>query len=248
MQSEEQQLIDGLFDRLKQAESHTGARDQAAEQRIQARIREQPAAPYYMAQSIIIQEAALKRMDQRVKALEAQVNTLQQQAAQSQQSSGGFLSSLFGGGHRPAPQQTQNYQAAQQNQAAWNNAPQQPYSQPAAPVQAAPSRAGSFIGGALQTAAGVAGGVMLADMLTGMFHHSQPEEIVNIINDEPMPVNTAEDQNMFQEFDQSNNLDTFNGTDDRYASNGFLDNQNDTFGSDDSFGDDSFNSDDDSFL
>ncbi|PLR42184.1 DUF2076 domain-containing protein, partial [Chimaeribacter arupi] len=109
MQSEEQQLIDGLFDRLKQAESQTGARDHAAEQRIQARIREQPAAPYYMAQSIIIQEAALKRMDQRVKALEAQVNTLQQQAAQPQQSSGGFLSSLFGGGHRsaPAPQQNQ---------------------------------------------------------------------------------------------------------------------------------------------
>jgi hypothetical protein len=252
MQSEEQQLIDGLFDRLKQAESQTGARDHAAEQRIQARIREQPAAPYYMAQSIIIQEAALKRMDQRVKALEAQVNALQQQAAQPQQSSGGFLSSLFGGGHRsaPAPQQNPNYQAAQQNQAAWNNAPQQPYSQqPAAPVQAAPSRAGSFIGGALQTAAGVAGGVMLADMLTGMFHHSQPEEIVNIINnDDPMPVNTAEDQSMFQEFDESNNLDTFNGTDDRYASNGFLDNQNDTFGSNDSFGDDSFNDDDDSFL
>ena len=249
MQSEEQQLIDGLFDRLKQAESQTGARDHAAEQRIQARIREQPAAPYYMAQSIIIQEAALKRMDQRVKALEAQVNALQQQAAQPQQSSGGFLSNLFGGGHRSAPQQPQNYQAAQQNQAAWNNAPQQPYAQQAAPVQAAPSRAGSFIGGALQTAAGVAGGVMLADMLTGMFHHSQPEEIVNIINnDEPMPVNTAEDQSMFQEFDESNNLDTFNGTDDHYAGNGFLDNQNDTFGSDEGFGDDSFNNDDDSFL
>ena len=250
MQSEEQQLIDGLFDRLKQAESQTGARDRAAEQRIQARIREQPAAPYYMAQSIIIQEAALKRMDQRVKALEAQVNALQQQAAQPQQSSGGFLSNLFGGGHRsaPAPQQAPNYQAAQQNQAAWNNAPQQqPYGQGYGQPAAAPSRAGSFIGGALQTAAGVAGGVMLADMLTGMFHHSQPEEIVNIINnDEPMPVNTAEDQSMFQAFDESNNLDTFNGTDDRYAGNGFLDQQNDTFG-DDSFGDD-FNNDDDSFL
>jgi hypothetical protein len=35
--------------------------------------------------------------------------------------------------------------------------------------------------GALQTAAGVAGGVVLADMLTSMFHHSQPQEIVNII-------------------------------------------------------------------
>lgn len=253
MQNEEQRLIDGLFDRLKQTESQTAARDRGAEQHIQQRLRDQPAAPYYMAQSIIIQEAALKRMDQRVRDLEAQVNALQQQAAAKPQQSGGFLSSLFGGGQRnnagsqPIPGQN-NYQAAQQNQAAWNNAPQQqPYGQPYAQQQA-PSRAGSFIGGALQTAAGVAGGVMLADMLTGMFHHSQPEEIVNIVNEEaPLPVNTAEDQQMFQDFDQSNNLDTFNGNDDQFASNGFLDQQNDTFGG--GFGDDSFGSDDDdSFL
>ncbi len=37
--------------------------------------------------------------------------------------------------------------------------------------------------GALQTAAGVAGGVVLAEMLTSMFHQSRPEEIVNIIEE-----------------------------------------------------------------
>lgn len=69
MQSEEQRLIDGLFGRLKEAETKTGPRDLQAEQQINQHIREQPSAPYYMAQAMIIQEAALKQMDQRVKDL-----------------------------------------------------------------------------------------------------------------------------------------------------------------------------------
>ena len=52
MQREEQQLIDGLFSRLKQAESQTTARDAAAEQLIKQHLQEQPGAPYYMAQAI----------------------------------------------------------------------------------------------------------------------------------------------------------------------------------------------------
>ncbi|MBI0440341.1 DUF2076 domain-containing protein, partial [Dickeya dianthicola] len=76
-----------------------------------------------------------------------------------------------------------------------------------------PSRAGGFLSGALQTAAGVAGGVVLADMLTGMFHRSQPEEIVNIINETPMlnenPLGNVSDS--FRDFG-ADNLDTFNGT------------------------------------
>ena len=41
--------------------------------------------------------------------------------------------------------------------------------------------------GALQTAAGVAGGVVLGNMLTNMFSGSHPQEIVNIIEDKPQP-------------------------------------------------------------
>ena len=117
MQSEEQRLIEGLFNRLKEAQAQTGQRDIQAEQQINQHIREQPAAPYYMAQAMIIQEAALKRLDQQVKALENQIAQLQQNA-QSQQSSGGFLAGLFGGGSRNAPSPREQYQAQQQNNAA----------------------------------------------------------------------------------------------------------------------------------
>ncbi|MEB6337024.1 DUF2076 domain-containing protein [Serratia rhizosphaerae] len=248
MQSEEQRLIDGLFGRLKEAETKTGQRDAQAELQINRHLNEQPAAPYYMAQAIIIQEAALKQLDQRVKELEGQIAQLQQNGA-GQQSSGGFLAGLFGGGNgRSAPSPQAQAQARQQNNAAWNNQPQGGY----APQQqqATPSRAGSFLGGALQTAAGVAGGVMLADMLTGMFRHSQPEEIVNIINETPADdaQNAAlQDDSAMREFDASNNLDTFNNGDGSFLSqdSGW---QNADYQSDDFADDDGFGNDDDSFL
>ncbi len=144
MQREEQQLIDGLFSRLKQAESQTTARDAAAEQLIKQHLQEQPGAPYYMAQAILIQEAALKKLNERVTELE---NRVAQQQQQPQQSSGGFLSGLFGGHSRqesPAPQQPP----------VWNNAPQQ---QPPQYANAPAARGTGFLGGALQTAVGVAG-------------------------------------------------------------------------------------------
>lgn len=221
MQREEQQLIDGLFSRLKQAESQTTARDAAAEQLIKQHLQEQPGAPYYMAQAILIQEAALKKLNERVTELE---NRVAQQQQQPQQSSGGFLSGLFGGHSRQEP-------PAQQQPPVWNNVPQQ---QPPQYANAPAARGTGFLGGALQTAVGVAGGVVMADMLTSMFHHSQPEEIVNIINEPPLP-------------DVNNNLDTFNGGDQQSFldqnsgwDNNFADNNdfNDVGGDD--FDDDSF--------
>lgn len=177
MQSNEQQLIESLFSRLKQASSQSGPRDAAAEQLIQQQAQQVPAAPYYMAQAILIQEAAMKQLNNRVSELEAQLARANQ--AQPQQSSGGFLSGLFGGGNN------QRQQAAPPAQPGWGNAPQQ-QSYSNAPQQAAPRGTG-FLGGALQTAVGVAGGVVMADMLTSMFHHSQPQEIVNIINEPSLP-------------------------------------------------------------
>jgi hypothetical protein len=201
MQSEEQQLIENLFSRLKQAETQSGPRDAGAEQLIKQHLQNQPGAPYYMSQAILIQEAALKKLNAQVTDLENRLAQAQQQQA-PQQSSGGFLSSLFGGGSRPAAQQ----------QPAWGNPPpQQQYAPPPQQQYAAPAARGTgFLGGALQTAVGVAGGVVMADMLTSMFHHSQPEEIVNIINEPALP-------------QVDNSLDTFNGND---SNNAFLNNDN----------------------
>ncbi|ORM67949.1 DUF2076 domain-containing protein [Pantoea rwandensis] len=233
MQNEEQQLIDSLFSRLKQAETQSGPRDAGAEQLIKQHLQSQPGAPYYMSQAILIQEAALKKLNAQVEDLENRLAQAQQQQA-PQQSSGGFLSSLFGGGSRPAaPQQ-------QQQQPVWNSAPQQPqqqYAQPQQQYAAPPARGTGFLGGALQTAVGVAGGVVMADMLTSMFHHSQPEEIVNIINEPALP-------------QVDNNLDTFNGNDSNNAflndnaswdNNSFADNNDfSDFGGGDYDDDDSF--------
>lgn len=234
MYSQEHQLIEGLFSRLKQAESQTGPRDAAAEQLIKEHLQQQPGAPYYMAQAILIQEAAMKKMNDRITELENRLAQQQQQQQPQQQSSGGFLSSLFGGGSRQqAPTQQQ-----QPQQQAWNNAPQQPQYNNA---PAAPARGTGFLGGALQTAVGVAGGVVMADMLTSLFHHSQPEEIVNIINEPDTPLPQVDENLDTFNSGGSGFLDQNNGWDNNYADNNdFNDLGNDSF--------DGFNDDDDSFV
>ena len=160
MQSEEQRLIDGLFSRLKEAEAHSASRDASAEERIAQHVSAQPAAPYYVAQTILIQEAAIKQLNDRIQALESQVSQLQA----AKPSSGGFLSGLFGGGGSsrgsdpiPGAEQYGRPQASAQPQ--YTPPPQQNYAPQAA------ARGGGFMAGALQTAAGVAGGVVLGNML-----------------------------------------------------------------------------------
>jgi len=201
MNSEEQTLIDGLFGRLRQAEDPAVPRDAQAQARIAEHLQQQPAAPYYMAQAILVQEAALKRLDEQNKQLQAELKQARAQvAATTPSNSGGFLSSIFGSGTRdPQPQPQAPTSAA--SGGGWRE-PARSFGQPgagapqgfsAAPAQA-PARSGasSFLGGALQTAAGVAGGVMLAQGISSLFNqHSQPEEVVEVIKEEPAPASDS---------------------------------------------------------
>ncbi|WP_433898551.1 DUF2076 domain-containing protein [Pseudomonas sp. PSE1(2024)] len=252
MNSEEQTLIDGLFSRLQQAETEAAPRDALAEARIKEHLTRQPAAGYFMTQAILVQEAALKSLDeqnkqltQQVKQLQAELQSAKSQSAPPASSGGGFLSSIFGGSSpRPAPTQS-----APASTGGWREpAPQQNFGAPApqqnfgAPPpgygqqQAAPAAGSSFLGGALKTAAGVAGGVMLAQGISSLFHHNQqPEEIVEVIKEEPAQVN-----------DQSNNGW---GDDQRMANNDSYGNDQGGF-TDTDYSDDnsSFFDDDDSFV
>ncbi|PWV64497.1 DUF2076 domain-containing protein [Plasticicumulans acidivorans] len=141
MDVNEKAMIDDLFSRLQQAETKTGPRDAQAEGAIREALAKQPAAPYYMAQAMLVQEHALKQLNERVRQLETEM-------ANRPAGGGGFLSGLFGGG--------------QQQQAMPSRMQPQP-----GPFQQAPRS--SFLGGALQTAAGVAGGMLLGHALMGMF-------------------------------------------------------------------------------
>jgi uncharacterized protein len=179
MSPEERQLLTDLFDRIKG--SATLSRDSEAEALIANAVRSQPYAPYFLAQAVIVQDQALQAAHQRLEELQAEVEALQQGQGRPQPaSSGGFLSSLgsiFGGGASAAPPRP----APPASGGPWGQEPQAPrgYPQQSYPPQqpmppqagpwGGPSSGGGFLSGALQSAAGVAGGVLLADSIRNLF-------------------------------------------------------------------------------
>lgn len=145
LRPEDQRAIDDLFERLANVERNSGPRDIDAERLIRQRLQENPAAAYYMAQTIIVQEAALREAQRRIEESEAQ----------AQARSGGFLGSIFGDDRRE-PART-------------------PRRGPWGPVDDGyrnERRGGGgsgFLAGAAQTALGVTGGMLLGSAIAGMF-------------------------------------------------------------------------------
>ncbi|MCF5688284.1 DUF2076 domain-containing protein [Pseudomonas sp. PA-1-3F] len=240
MNSEEQTLIDGLFSRLQQAETDSAPRDAQAEARIKEHMARQPAVGYYMTQSILVQEHALQSLDAQNKQQAQQIQQLQDelQRAKATQpaptSGGGFLSSIFGGGSRepqPAPSNSGGGWREPARPSFNQPAPQQNY-QPAQAPAAAPAGSG-FLGGAMKTAAGVAGGVLLAEGISSLFHHNQQPQVVEEIIEQPAPAsdsgNWGNDDQTFAGNDSwgSNNADSF-------ADSDYSDDSS-SFGDDDSF-------------
>jgi hypothetical protein len=240
MNSEEQTLIDGLFSRLQQAETDSAPRDAQAEARIKEHMTRQPAAGYYMTQSILVQEHALQSLDAQNKQQAQQIQQLQDelQRAKSAQpapaSGGGFLSSIFGGSSRdpqPAPSNSGGGWREPARPSFNQPAPQQNYQQPQAPA-AAPVGSG-FLGGAMKTAAGVAGGVLLAEGISSLFHHNQQPQVVEEIIEQPAPASDQGDWgNDDQKFAGNDNWGSNNA--DSFADSDYSDDSS-SFGDDDSF-------------
>lgn len=93
LRQEDERAIEDLFDRLRRVEGNSAPRDVDAEQLIRQRLTENPAAAYYMAQAIIVQEAALRDQQARLAELEAR----------AERGRSGFLGGIFG--EDPPPQQ-----------------------------------------------------------------------------------------------------------------------------------------------
>lgn len=188
MSPEERQLLTQLFDRVRQASSTP--RDREVEGLIESEVRSQPYATYYLAQAVIIQEKGLEAATAKIRDLEAEIGHLQAELSRAQAqgqsqapaASGGFLggiSSIFGGGNS-APAQ-----APARSAGPWGSAPAAPQQSRGyddygrnvpppqsggwAPPAAAAPAGGGFLRGALTTAAGVAGGVLVADAVRDLF-------------------------------------------------------------------------------
>jgi uncharacterized protein len=141
MDRNDQQAIEELFRKLRDVEQRNPQRDREAEALIREMIARQPAAAYYMAQTIVAQEQALIAARERLEQNE-------------KRGSGGFLSDIFGGGGRGG-------RAAAGPD--WRDGERRQLSAPG-PWSGRPS----FLGGAMQTALGVAGGVVLGNFLADL--------------------------------------------------------------------------------
>lgn len=150
MNDQERQVIESLFTRLGEVERQAPPRDAEAEAFIQERIRQQPGAPYFMAQTVVMQEYALRQAQQ-------QIEELERQAAQ-RPAGGGLLSNLFGGGQNSSRSGTSVVGGPRASGSGGKAAPSLQH-----------GRGGGFLAGAAQTAMGVAGGVLLGNAIAGMF-------------------------------------------------------------------------------
>jgi hypothetical protein len=141
MQQQERDLIADLFGRLQQFENQP--RDPEAERLIAGSVARQPASPYLLVQTVLVQEEALKQARARIAELEG----------------GRGQDSFLANAPRPGPWGAQA------------PAPS-PQPSPGQPWGAQAPAGGSFLRSALATAAGVAGGALLFEGIRNMFGHS----------------------------------------------------------------------------
>ena len=137
MNRDDRDAIEGLFDRLAQAARQAPHRDPDAEALINAEIARQPAATYYMAQTVVVQQQALEAAERRIHELEAEAE---------RRGRGGMFGGMFDDGH--GRQNRPEDRAVSRQRGPWDRA-----------------AGGGFLAGAAQTALGVAGGVLLGSAI-----------------------------------------------------------------------------------
>jgi hypothetical protein len=261
MSPEERHLLTDLFDRVRGAAGTP--RDREAEDLIAQRLREQPYAAYFLAQAVIVQDQALQATTSRIHQLEDQLQRLPADTGAPRNANTGFLGSLgslFGGN-----QQTQDTQQSRDTQqspgndqqregrlyddCARSNRQYEPEPQPQAPSPwgragatgpwsqpAMSSSSGGFLRGALGTAAGVAGGVLVADAVRDLFSShwgGTGANATGLAGFGSAPVEETVVNNYFLDDDKSDD-------DSRRADDNDNDNDNDDFDSGDLGDDDSY--------
>lgn len=137
MNRDDRNAIEGLFDRLAEAARQSPHRDPDAEALIRAEMSRQPAAVYYMAQTIVVQQQALEAAERRIQELEAETE---------RRGRGGLFGGMFDDGH--GRQNREEDRPVARQRGPWDRA-----------------AGGGFLAGAAQTAFGVAGGVLLGSAI-----------------------------------------------------------------------------------
>ena len=233
MKDEEKNLIENLFHRLKKIELNCSERDDTADVLIQNLVKKQPYSSYYMVQTILIQETAIKKMNLKIEELKNQISILNSDQVNKKPS---FLSNFLKKDPRSKTISYDNniWKKNQNNLESCNtNIPSS---------SAATTRNSGFLKNALQTATGVAGGMILGNMLMNLFNHTTPEEEIfdninqssasdidheydsiqnnhsNLVNYENQnePLENYSDDNNFSNFDETEHVDDSEMNDDNF--------------------------------
>ena len=186
MTPQERDLIATLLTRLKNVSGQ--AKDPEAEALIRQAVVEQPDMPYYLVQTVLIQDLSLHNAQNQIADLQRQLADAQRQAAQPAPAS--FLGGLFGR-TQPEPQPV-NPAPASPSPGPWARSPQvaaappaQPYAQPSGQggysqpmggpggmfAGMGAGSGGGFLRSAAATAAGIAGGALLFEGIQSLFGH-----------------------------------------------------------------------------
>ena len=214
MTPQDQQMIDGLIDRVRSTQITD--RDPDAAARLQQGLGGNPDAIYILAQTVLVQQHSLEQAHAQLDQMESQQSQTRQPAVPQQAQPTSWLDRFFGNSSAPQPLQGYSQQAPPQSQSGYQqvNVPAPPpygYAQPGYPPQAYPPQGygygapqawgqstgmggGSFLRNAAQTAAGVAAGEMLFQGVESMFggHHDgyggrEHESVVNNYYDDRGP-------------------------------------------------------------
>src|ERR1700733_13109687 len=187
MTPEERQMLGGLFQRVNSAAATQ--RDPEAESFITDAVRAAPHAPYVLAQTVLVQQQALEAAANRISQLEAAAQQVPEQNEEHGSFLGNLGKSIFGSApSSPPPRSDPDPQAYQRAappprgyappppQGGYPPPPPQGYPpqpggyppQPGPWGQPQPSAGGGgFLQNAASTATGVAGGVVLGNLLGG---------------------------------------------------------------------------------
>ncbi len=167
MTPQERELLSNLFDRLRQCEGNPKEPDAAA--LIADAVARQPDAPYFMAQLLLVQDQALSAAQARIRTLEQAAETAGKAAQQTAVPS--FLPETRQRQAEPPRGPSGAYRPSVPEAGPARTQGNAGYPGPASPQpQPAVGSGGGFLRGALQTAAVVAGGALLFEGISSLFH------------------------------------------------------------------------------
>lgn len=176
MTPQEQEMIQGLIDRVQQ--TRLPDKDADAEHLLQQSLGRNPDALYILAQTVLVQKYALDQAQNQLSDLKSKLDHARQQQQEQPRHATSFLGSLLGHNDPPPPPPPPRPASSSQPYTPVSGyAPPPAGYAPAAPAggqfgnpSSAAPQGGGFLRGAMQTAAGVAAGALAFQGVESLMH------------------------------------------------------------------------------